>query len=97
MRQMKFTRRDILKTIGLILALSLAAGIVGPTISYNLGIAFESELSRIIGHIAMGVVVLTVGLWTTSRFYKVSLIHAILMTVVITVVIVTSIFLFVLR
>ncbi len=93
---MKLTRRDIFKIIGLILALSLAAAIVGPTISYNLGIAFESELARIIGHIAMGVVALTVGLWTTSRFIKVSLIHAVLMTGMITVVIVTSIFLFVL-
>ncbi len=96
MSEAMWTRRDIPKVIGLIIVLSLVAGVTVPTISYNLGIAFESDLNRILGHIAAGAVVLFVGLWTVSRFQKVSLTRALLMTVVVAVVITASIFMFVL-
>ncbi len=97
MRESEWTRRDIPKLIGIVLVLSLAAGTLVPTISYNWGIAFDSDLYRIMGQIAVGALVLLVGLWTASRFHKVSLRRAVLMTAIVGAVVATSIFAFVLR
>ncbi len=96
MSEALWTRRDIPKLVGLIIVLSLVVGIAVPTISYNLGIAFESDLNRILGQIAVGALVLVVGLWTASRFQKVTLTRAILMTVAVAAVTTFSIFVFVL-
>lgn len=96
MSEAKWTRRDIPKLVGIVIVLSLVAGTTVPTISFNLGIVFGSDLNRILGQIAVGGVALVVVLWTASRFHKVSLTRALLITVAVAVVTATSIFLFIL-
>ncbi len=95
MRPTGWTARDFAKLLGILLVVALAAGVAVPTASNTLGISFESGLYRILGFTVVAVAMSAVVMWTVYRTEK-SPIVLLLGLVVTAVVIVTSIFLFIL-
>ncbi len=95
MKSTGWTARDFAKLFGILLVVALAASIAVPTASYNLGISFESDLFRILGFTAAVIAMSGVMMWTFYRREK-SPIMLVLGAGVTAVVIVTSIFLFIL-
>ncbi len=96
MKSAGWTARDFAKLFGILLVVALAASIAVPTVSYNLGISSESDLYRILGFTVAVITMSGVMMWTLYRREKKSPVMLLLGAVVIAVVIVTSIFLFVL-
>ncbi len=95
MKSAGWTARDFAKLFGILLVVALAASIAVLTVSYNLGISFESDLYRILGFTVVVIAMSGVMMWTLYRKEK-SPILLVLGAVVIAVVIVTGIFLFIL-
>ncbi len=96
MKSIWWTARDFAKLFGILLVVALAASIAVPTVSYNLGISFESDLFRILGFTVAVIALSGVVMWTVYQREKKSPVVLLLGAVVIAVVIVTGIFLFIL-